>query len=158
MTQDEVIQYLIEEGYNKDFAEVCGKSIVSEESFNAHIIDVFREHYVRVMEQIEEASDDVQEFVSYSLIKSLTEFDVHICPNPYGTFSVLENSDLYKRAFAICGGVCFVIFDDAQPILLSDNKFHDIIDWSFFHIEPRKKIINAINHLDEEYFQKITLL
>ena len=114
MEKEELINYLIEKGYD------------------------------RVMEQIEEASEDVQDFVSYCLIKSLTKFEVHFRKDPYGAFSVLEDSELYKHAFAICGGLWFVIFDEEQYINKKDEIFHDIIDWAFFHKKANDSIISSI--------------
>lgn len=155
MEKEELIQYLIEEGYSKEFAEKCGNSIVSEESFKEHIIDVFRSFYMRAMEQLEGVSEDLKQYISYSLLKSLTRFEIHLCYDPYSPFYVLEDSDLYQRAFAIFGGVCFVIFDDEQDALQNDENFHSIIDWSFFNKKAKNSIISSIKSFDREFFHPI---
>ena len=61
----ELYNVLLEDGYDKDFAELCVDNMVDEERIIGEIIGYFEEIYNSRMSEVEEASEGMKDFVSY---------------------------------------------------------------------------------------------
>lgn len=146
--KQKLISSLIEEGYCKEFAVLCADSMVSKESFIDHIVDTIKKCYDNSMLQMQNANEDLRSFVSCSLIESMKDFSPRICENSYSGFSILNNSFLLKTAFAIYGGVWFIIFDK-EVEGYNDKIFHDLLDWLIFHDKEREEIQMRIEKFDK---------
>ena len=130
---------LMELGYDEDFCNLCVKSLVTKEMFIGQIVDILRDTYYNAMQQVENVSEELKEFISWSLIETMKDFSPHLCEKPYSGFSILDE---YRNLFAIYGGIWFVIFDSEEDaeVSYSDNVFHDVTDWIISNKEIREKI------------------
>jgi hypothetical protein len=150
--EKELYRILLEDGYDKDFAQLCVDCMVSEERIIGEVVGFFEEIYFSRMAEIEEASDDMKDMVSYFIKTRLSEFcasilysfDDYMAPG----MNMLIGSDLEKTAFAIHGGTHFVIFDNEEDAPEENRTFHTISDYICFHDDVRERIENAINKFD----------
>lgn len=142
---------LMELGYNEDFCNLCVKSLVTKEMFIEQIVDILRDTYYNAMQQVEDVSEELKEFISYSLITAMKDFTPHLAEKPYSGFSILDG---YRNLFAIYGGIWFVIFGSDEETAVSDNVspsdnvFHDVIDWILSHEDIKEKIRREIENFN----------
>lgn len=143
----ELYNVLLEDGYDKDFAELCVDNMVDEERIIGEIIGYFEEIYNSRMSEVEEASEGMKDFVSYFVKERLATLSPSFCADEYLTtgLNLFMESDLEKTAFAINGGTHFVIFDNEEDAPEEDRTFHTLSDYLIFHHDAQEKIIKAIN-------------
>lgn len=148
--EKELYRILLEEGYDKNFAQLCVDCMVSEERIIGEIIGYFEEIYDSRMAEVEGASEGMKDFVSYFLTERLSTMSPTFCDDEYLTtgLNLWMDSDLEKTAFAINGGTHFVIFDDKEDAPEENRTFHTISDYIIFHEDARKRIEEAINAFD----------
>ena len=152
MTKEEKELYhiLLEDGYDKDFAQLCVGCMVSEERIIGEIIGYFEEIYNSRMAEVEGASEEMKDFVSYFLTERLSTMQCSLIADDYLApgMNLLIFSDLEKTAFAIHGGTHFVIFDNEKDVPEDTRTFHTMSDYIISHYDARKRIENAINAFD----------
>jgi len=143
----ELYNVLLEDGYDKDFAELCVDNMVDEERIIGEIIGYFEEIYNSRMSEVEEASEGMKDFVSYFVKERLATLSPSFCADEYLTtgLNLFMESDLEKTAFAINGGTHFVIFDNEEDAPEENRTFHTLSDYLIFHHDAQEKIIKAIN-------------
>ena len=148
--EKELYRILLEDGYDKDFAQLCVDCMVSEERIIGEIIGYFEEIYNSRMAEVEEASEGMKDFISYFLTERLSTMSPTLCADEYLTtgLNLWMDSDLEKTAFAINGGTHFVIFDDEEDAPGENRTFHTISDYIIFHDDARERIEKAINAFD----------
>ncbi len=143
----ELYNVLLEDGYDKDFAELCVDNMVDEERIIGEIIGYFEEIYNSRMSEVEGASEGMKDFVSYFVKERLATLSPSFCGDEYLTtgLNLFMESDLEKTAFAINGGTHFVIFDNEEDAPEENRTFHTLSDYLIFHHDAQEKIIKAIN-------------
>lgn len=143
----ELYNVLLEDGYDKDFAELCVDNMVDEERIIGEIIGYFEEIYNSRMSEVEEASEGMKDFVSYFVKERLATLSPSFCGDEYLTtgLNLFMESDLEKTAFAINGGTHFVIFDNEEDAPEENRTFHTLSVYLIFHHDAQEKIIKAIN-------------
>ena len=146
----ELYNVLLEDGYDKDFAELCVDNMVDEERIIGEIIGYFEEIYNSRMSEVEGASEGMKDFVSYFVKERLTTLSPSFCADEYLTtgLNLFMDSDLEKTAFAIHGGTHFVIFDNEEDAPEENRTFHALSDYIIFHHDAQEKIIKAINDFE----------
>lgn len=143
----ELYNVLLEDGYDKDFAELCVDNMVDEERIIGEIIGYFEEIYNSRMSEVEGASEGMKDFVSYFVKERMATLSPSFCADEYLTtgLNLFMESDLEKTAFAINGGTHFVIFDNEEDAPEENRTFHTLSDYLIFHHDAQEKIIKAIN-------------
>ena len=143
----ELYNVLLEDGYDKDFAELCVDNMVDEERIIGEIIGYFEEIYNSRMTEVEGASEGMKDFVSYFVKERMATLSPSFCADEYLTtgLNLFMESDLEKTAFAINGGTHFVIFDNEEDAPEENRTFHTLSDYLIFHHDAQEKIIKAIN-------------
>lgn len=146
----ELYNVLLEDGYDKDFAELCVDNMVDEERIIGEIIGYFEEIYNSRMSEVEGASEGMKDFVSYFVKERMATLSPSFCADEYLTtgLNLFMESDLEKTAFAINGGTHFVIFDNEEDAPEEDRTFHTLSDYLIFHHDAQEKIIKAINDFE----------
>jgi hypothetical protein len=143
----ELYNVLLEDGYDKDFVELCVDNMVDEERIIGEIIGYFEEIYNSRMTEVEGASEGMKDFVSYFVKERMATLSPSFCADEYLTtgLNLFMESDLEKTAFAINGGTHFVIFDNEEDAPEENRTFHTLSDYLIFHHDAQEKIIKAIN-------------